>query len=244
MASDNWQERTELLIGKQKVQQLRKASVLVAGLGGVGGFAAEMLCRAGIGKMTIIDADRFTTSNRNRQLGALLSTQGKEKTEVFAKRLLDINPDLKLKTINEFIAGERIEEIAASTFDYIVDAIDTLAPKIYLIYHALQNKQKLISSMGAGGKTDPSRIQVVDFSKTHNDKLARMLRKRLHKMGVYSGFKVVFSAESIDKQSVKHIDNEKNKKTTVGTISYMPMMFGAYMAAEVIRDLTGLTTAK
>jgi tRNA A37 threonylcarbamoyladenosine dehydratase len=240
MAADNWQERTELLLGKEKLEILEKSHVLVAGLGGVGGQAAEVLCRAGVGSLTIIDADSFHPSNRNRQTGAFISTENIPKTQVFEKRLRDINPAIRLTVINEFIAGDRVEEIAKMPVDYILDAIDSLAPKIYLIYHSLKNNKKLISSMGAGGKTDPGLIEITDFSKTHNDKLARMLRKRLHKLGVYSGFDVVFSPEKTSKDSLKYIDNEQNKKTTVGTISYMPMMFGAFMAAHVIRELTGL----
>ena len=239
MDLDNWQQRTELLIGKDKVENLGKANVLVVGLGGVGGFAAEILCRSGIGNMTIVDADSFHNSNRNRQIGALKSTNGIAKTKVMQQRLSDINPELNLEVISEFIEDDKIKEITAKPWDYIVDAIDSLIPKIYLILYSLENKQNLISSMGAGGKMDPSQIRIDDFSKTYNDKLARMLRKRLHKRGIYSGFDVVFSPEKIDKKAVVFTDNEKNKKTTVGTISYMPMMFGALMASKVIRDIAG-----
>lgn len=244
MSLDNWQQRTELLLGKEKLELLNKANVLVAGLGGVGGIAAEMLCRSGIGNMTIIDADTFHPTNRNRQIGALKSTDGLPKTTVMKNRLLDINPNLNLNIINEFITEEKIKQLTNKPWDYVVDAIDSLNPKIFLIYYSLQNNQKLISSMAAGGKINPSLIEITDFSKTYNDKLARMLRKRLHKVGIYSGFDVVFSSELVDKKAVIFTDNEKNKKTTVGTISYMPMLFGAYMASYVIREIANLSINK
>ena len=201
MSLDNWQQRTELLIGNDKLERLKNANILVAGLGGVGGIAAEILCRSGVGNMTIVDADTFHLTNRNRQIGALKSTEDIAKTSVMKERLQDINPDINIKVINEFISEEKIKRLTAMPWDYVVDAIDSLNPKIFLIYYSLQNKVKLISSMGAGGKTDPSLIEITDFSETYNDKLARMLRKRLHKMGVSAGFDVVFSPEKIDKKS-------------------------------------------
>ena len=240
MGLDNWKQRTELLIGNDKLELLKKANVLVAGLGGVGGLAAEILCRSGVGNMTIVDADCYHSSNRNRQIGALKSTEGLPKTSVMQNRLLDINPEINLKIINEFITEKEIKQLTSQPWDYVVDAIDSLNPKIFLIYYSLKNNCHLISSMGSGGKTDPSLIQIVDFSKTYNDKLARMLRKRLHRMDIYSGFNVVFSPEKIDKKAVILTDSERNKKTTVGTISYMPLMFGAHMASQVIRDITHL----
>lgn len=232
-----WLERTELLIGKEKLEALKNSKVLVAGLGGVGGFAAEMLCRAGIGQMVIIDADVVNPSNINRQILATTENIGNMKSEVAKERLLSINPELKLLVINEFIKDDRIIELMTEKYDFVVDAIDSLAPKIFLLYYALKNDQKIISSMGAGGKFDPEQIQIADFNKSYNDNLARMLRKRLHKLGVYTGFKVVFSPEKIDKNAVKFIEGEQNKKTTVGTISYMPAMFGGMMASYVIRKI-------
>ncbi|MBN2747149.1 MAG: tRNA threonylcarbamoyladenosine dehydratase [Bacteroidales bacterium] len=237
MSLDNWTERTELLIGSQGVECLKNSHVLIAGLGGVGGFTAEILARAGVGIMTLIDADNFHISNLNRQLGALTSTIGRPKTEVLMNRLKDINPEIKLNLITEFIVDERITEILNIQFDYIADAIDSLAPKTYLILNSLKRGYKLISSMGAGGKMHPEQIRISDFSKSFNDGLARMLRKRLHKQGIYTGFPVVFSPEKTNPHSIIHVENERNKKTTAGTISYMPMMFGAYMASYIIRDL-------
>jgi tRNA threonylcarbamoyladenosine dehydratase len=232
-----WQARTELLIKKQNLELLQGAHVFVAGVGGVGAFAAEMLCRAGVGQLTIADGDHVHASNLNRQLLGLHSTKGKRKVDLMGMRLLDINPRLQLHKIDEFLRDERTDEVLDTPFDYIVDAIDTLSPKIFLIKQALMNGQSLVSSMGAGGKLDPARVQVDDFSKTHNCNLARMLRKRLKKMGITKGFKAVFSTELISDKSIVPVYDEPNKKTTVGTISYMPAIFGCLCASAVIRDL-------
>jgi len=236
---EHWLERTELLLGKERLEKLKKTHVLIVGLGGVGAYAAEMLCRAGISKLTIVDTDTVHASNRNRQLIALKSTEGKSKTQLVAQRLLDINPDLELISHEVFLRDEGTFKLLETKFDYIVDAIDTLVPKMFLIKVALEREIPIISSMGSGGKMDPSQIQITDFSKTYNDKLARMLRKRMHKHGIRDGFKVVFSPEKTKKEAVKFVENEENKKTTVGTISYMPPLFGSFMAAEIIREIVG-----
>lgn len=236
----DWQERTRLLIGQNGIDILEKKHVLVVGLGGVGAYAADQLARAGIGKLTIIDGDTVNKSNRNRQLLALTSTEGKSKTEIMHARLLDINPNIQVTSIQEYIHGDRLDEILAQKYDYVVDAIDTLAPKVFLIYKALINGHKIVSSMGAGGKTDPSKINIADISKSYNDKLARILRKRLHHLKVYKGFQVVFSSEKANPESVIFIEGEANKKTTVGTISYMPALFGNLIASVVLRDLLEL----
>ena len=233
----SWLERTELLLGKEKLDKLKKAHVLVVGLGGVGAYAAEQLCRAGIGKITIVDGDVVEDSNRNRQLPALISTKGKPKAEVLASRFRDINPDIELTVVNDFIRDEKtIELLKSQPFDYVVDAIDTLSPKVFLVYHALQLNLKVVSSMGAGGKMDPSKIQLADISKSHSCGLAKMMRKRLSRMGVKKGVKVVFSPEEIDENAIR-LEESQNKKSTVGTISYMPPLFGCFIASAVIRDL-------
>lgn len=226
-----------MLIKKENLERLRKAHVFVAGLGGVGAFAAEMLCRAGVGNMTIADGDHVHASNRNRQLLALGSTEGKRKVGLMGQRLLDINPCLELTMIDAFLRDGRTDEILQTPFDYVVDAIDTLSPKIYLIRQAVRNGLPLVSSMGAGGKLDPGRVLVADFSRTHNCNLARMLRKRLKKLGVTKGFKAVFSTELISDEAMIPVYDEPNKKTTVGTISYMPAIFGCICASVVIGDL-------
>ena len=233
----DWLERTELLLGKESLGELQRARVLVVGLGGVGAYAAEQLVRAGVGKLTIVDGDVVDSSNRNRQLPALTSTVGKPKTDVLAERFLDINPELELTVIQKYLKDDKIEEVLKSEpFDYVVDAIDTLAPKVFLIYHARQLGLKLVSSMGAGGKTDPTQIQITDVSKSYNCKLARMLRKRLSKLNIKKGFKVVFSPEAIPENAMR-VEEGQNKKSTVGTISYMPAVFGCFIASVVIRDL-------
>jgi len=237
MPNPTWQSRTELLIGKEKLAVLCEKHVLIAGLGGVGAMAAEQICRAGIGKITIIDGDIVHTSNRNRQLAALVSTEGVAKTEVLAKRLLDINPELKLTIINEYIKDERIAEILQQGYDYVVDAIDTLSPKVQLMYACVQLGIPVVSSMGAGGKFDPAQITVSDIDESHTCRLAYYIRKQLHTMGVWKGIKVVFSPEIVNRNSVILQEGESNKKSNVGTISYMPAMFGCYCASVVVRDL-------
>ena len=235
--NSEWLSRTELMLGSKDLEKLKKANVLVVGLGGVGGYAAELICRAGIGRMTIIDGDRVDITNKNRQLAALDCNIGLQKTEVIGERLKEINPELDLKIITEFIRDERMKEILEEKFDYVVDAIDTISPKLFLILHSLKNKYNIISSMGAGGKLDPSQVQIADISKSYKCKLASTIRRRLHKLKVYEGFKVIFSPESVPKEAVLLTENEDNKKSTVGTISYMPPIFGCFMASVVVRDL-------
>ncbi len=233
----NWLDRTELLFGSEKLEKLKQANILLVGLGGVGAYAAEQLCRSGIGKMTIVDGDVVETTNRNRQLPALISNVGRPKAEILAERFRDINPEIELKVINDYITEvEIIELLKTQVFDYVVDAIDTLAPKVSLVYHSVQMGLPVASSMGAGGKTDPMKVQIADLSKTNNCKLARVFRKRLAKLGINKGVKVVFSPEEIEKNAVR-IENGRNKKSTVGTISFMPPVFGCFLSSIVIRDL-------
>lgn len=235
----NWLSRTELLYGKEKIERLKKAHVLLVGLGGVGAYTAEQLCRAGIGEMTLVDADSVELTNLNRQLPALRSTLGKPKVDVICQRLKDINPDIVLHPIHEFLRDERTQEVLDSArFDYVVDAIDSLSPKVYLIYFAMQRQQKLVSVMGAGGKIDPSLVKVCDIKKTHQCRLAHAIRKRLHRMGITTGFKAVFSPEPVLEEAIMiDADPDINKLSTVGTVSYMPAVFGCHAAAVVINDL-------
>ncbi len=236
---ENWLIRSELLLGKDTLEVFKSKRVAVVGLGGVGAYAAEMLARAGIGAMIIVDSDIINPSNKNRQLLALDSTVGLAKTDVMAKRLLDINPHIELKVINEFITGENIAELlSGETPDYIVDAIDTLSPKIALIKYALVNGIPVVSSMGAGAKLDATKIRITDISKSFNCPLAYMLRKRLRKEGISKGFKVVFSEELPDENAILAVQ-EQNKKSIVGTISYLPAVFGAVCAQVVIRHFIG-----
>lgn len=233
-----WQERTELLLGEDKMQRLRKAHVLVVGLGGVGAYAAEMICRAGVGEMTIIDADIVQPSNINRQLPATHATIGRAKAEVLAERFRDINPEVRLHVKAEYLKDDMIPELLdGSHFDFIVDAIDTVAPKCYLIYHALQRRLPIISSMGAGAKKDITQVRFADLWETYHCGLSKAVRKRLQKLGMKRHLPVVFSTEQADANAVILVDNEQNKKSTAGTISYMPAVFGCYLAEYVLRKL-------
>ncbi|MGZ5263339.1 MAG: tRNA threonylcarbamoyladenosine dehydratase [Kaistella sp.] len=233
-----WLERTELLIKKHGVEKLQDANLLVVGLGGVGSFAAEFLARSGVGKMTIVDGDTVDITNINRQLPALHSTVGKSKVEVVSERLLDINPDLQLTKINEFLNPERMDEvIGAEKFDYILDCIDSVTPKLALIITAKRRKIKIVSSMGAGGKIDPAKVMVRDISKTYNCFLAKNVRKRLKKENINKGIRCVFSNEIQDEESLKMTDGSNFKRSFYGTSSFIPAIFGLYAAAEVINHL-------
>lgn len=240
---EQWLERTELLIKQPGLENLQSAHVLVVGLGGVGSFAAEFLARAGIGTMTIVDGDTVDITNINRQLPALNSTIGKNKADVVAERLLDINPNLNLHKMVEFLEPERMEEILDQNhFDYILDCIDSVSPKLALIKAARRRKIKIISAMGAGGKTDPSKVMVRDISKSYNCYLAKQVRKRLKReSNIQKGFKCVFSAELQQGDSLKMTDGTLFKRSFYGTISYMPAIFGLYAAAEVINYLVKKT---
>ncbi|MFA5329096.1 MAG: tRNA threonylcarbamoyladenosine dehydratase [Prolixibacteraceae bacterium] len=233
----NWLQRTELLIGEDGIQKLQNAHVLVVGLGGVGAYAAEQICRAGVGTMTLVDGDVVEETNRNRQLPALKSNEGQPKAEILAGRFRDINPKIKLHVYNHYLENDEITELLnANTYDFVVDAIDTLSPKTLLIEKTLKKGFPLVSSLGAGGKFDPSLVTITDISKTFNCKLARKLRKSLARIGITKGFKVVFSSELIDLGKVIAVQG-KNKASTVGTISYMPPVFGCFCASVVLRDL-------
>ena len=195
---------------------------------------ADMPCR----DRTIVDADTVNDSNINRQLPALHSTLGMQKAEVVGQRLLDINPRLKLTILNEFLRDERTEEVlSAQKYDFIVDAIDSLSPKAYLLYHAYRREIPIVSSMGAGAKIDPSQVKIADISKTCNCALAKAVRKRLRGMGLNKGIPVVFSTEIANPEAVVEVENEQCKRTTTGTVSYMPAIFGCYLASYVIRNI-------
>jgi len=237
MKANEWTNRTELLIGPAALEKLAKAHVLIAGLGGVGAYAAEQVCRAGVGKMTIIDADMVVPGNRNRQLLALKSTEGQRKARLMAERLLDINPNLELVVLDEYLKDNRTDEVLSAKTDFVIDAIDTISPKVFLIYRTLQHGHKLVSSMGAGGKINPGLIKIAPVEDSYGCRLAYLIRKRLHRLGVRSGFDVVFSPEPVSKESLLAVENEQNKITTIGTISYMPAIFGCFCASVAIRGI-------
>ncbi|MES2587727.1 MAG: tRNA threonylcarbamoyladenosine dehydratase [Bacteroidota bacterium] len=234
-----WLERSELLVGKEELEKLEKSHVLIVGLGGIGSFAGEFIARAGIGKITLIDGDCFDETNKNRQLTALDSTIGRNKAVVLAERIMEINPDVTLNVIEEFVEPNRVWEILKEQKpDYVMDCIDSVSPKIEWIVACIALKIKLISHLGAGGKIDCSKVQVASLEKTYNCKLALQIKKRLKKKDItFRKVKAVFSSEIQDKSSLKMTDGSNYKKSFYGTISYMPALFGLTGAAEVIRFL-------
>ena len=235
---EDWKQRTRLLLGEEKSERLRQAHVLVVGVGGVGAYAAEMLCRAGVGRLTLVDADTVQPTNINRQLPALHSTLGQPKVEVLAARFRDINPEVELTVLPVFLKDENIPQLLdAARYDFVVDAIDTLAPKCHLIAEVLRRRIKIVSSMGAGAKSDITQIRFADIWDTYHCGLSKAVRKRLQKMGIRHKLPVVFSTEQADPKAVLLTDDEQNKKSTCGTVSYMPAVFGCYLAEYVIRRL-------
>ena len=236
----SWQERTEMLLGGDALKKLSESRALIVGLGGVGAYAAEMLARAGVGEMVLLDSDVVGETNRNRQLVALTSTVGRLKCDVLKERLMDINPEIRITTIPEYLTEANVAELlmSAGRPDVVVDAIDTLSPKIALIQYCLKENLKLVSSMGSGAKKDATKLHVDDISRTFQCPLAHMLRKRLHKLGIREGFKAVFSSELPVRESVT-LEESRNKKSQVGTISYMPAVFGCVCAQAAIGELIG-----
>ncbi|MFC5683841.1 tRNA threonylcarbamoyladenosine dehydratase [Flavobacterium sp. MAHUQ-51] len=232
-----WTERAELLFKKEGLEKLQNAKVMVVGLGGVGSFAAEFLARAGVGNMIIVDGDVVDITNINRQLPALHSTVGEPKVTIVGDRLMDINPELNLTRVKEFLSPERAFELVSEDMDYVLDCIDSITPKLNLIVGCKKKKVKIISNMGAGGKMQAGKVTVKDISKTDVCPLAKVVRKRLRKMGVKKGVKAVFSMEKPDETSVKMTDGTNFKKSFYGTNSYMPALFGLHAAETVIRDL-------
>jgi tRNA A37 threonylcarbamoyladenosine dehydratase len=236
----DWLERTELLIGNTAIEKLKKSHVMVFGLGGIGSYACEFIVRAGIGKITIIDGDIFDITNINRQLTALNSTIGKNKAVVLAKRLRDINPEIVINVIQEFVLPERIWKILEEfNPDYVMDCIDSVTPKLELIIASLRLKIKIITHLGAGGKLDVSSVKVYKLNNNYNCKLAAHLKKRLKKQNIdYKKVRAVFSSELQRKESLKLTDGSNFKKSYYGTSSYLPALFGLIGAAEVIKYLS------
>ncbi len=233
-----WMSRSQLLLGDEKVATLMQKNVLVVGLGGVGGICAEMIARAGVGKMTIVDGDTVDLSNCNRQIPALHSTAQRPKVEVMAERLKDINPELVLTPVNDFLRDEKTFALLDSGgFDYVVDCIDTLSCKVFLIKGCVERNIPVVSSLGAGGKVNPALVEVTDISKTYQCNLAKYVRKYLRRLDVTEGVKVVFSPEGADQSRIIETEKAYPKKSIIGTISYMPAIFGCVAASAVIRDL-------
>jgi tRNA A37 threonylcarbamoyladenosine dehydratase len=234
----SWMERTALLVGKEGIEKLLAAHVLVVGLGGVGSYAAEAIARSGVGSMTIIDGDTVDPTNRNRQLQALTSTHGQNKAVLMGARIRDINPEINLTIVDHFQDPESMMAfMQQQKFSYVIDAIDSITPKLRLIEAAYLGKQRIVSSMGAGGKMDPTQIRIVDISKTHTCPMAQHIRKKLRYMNIKKGIQSVFSTEFPARHSIMRTDGSRFKKSAFGTISYVPAAFGLACASLVIRDL-------
>jgi tRNA A37 threonylcarbamoyladenosine dehydratase len=234
---EHWLSRTELLIGKENLNKLAASHILIAGMGGVGGYAAEQLCRAGIGELTLIDGDTINATNRNRQIIALISNEGKSKAGMMEQRLKDINPQIRLNIISEYLKEDRFTNILEKQFDYVVDAIDTLSPKVALLTATVKRGYRVVSSMGSGGKLNPENIEINDISKSHHCKFAYIVRKYLHRQGIFTGITAVYSPEPVSKNAIIEITGEENKRSVVGTISYMPPIFGCFCASVAIRNI-------
>lgn len=235
--SEYWLSRAELLVGEENLQELAKVHVAIVGIGGIGGFAVECLARAGVGKLTLVDGDVIEESNRNRQLVALCSNDTKPKAQEMAERCRDISPSIEVAVVQKFLDPDNLHELGLETADYILDCIDTLTPKTLLIQYAKSKNIPIISCLGAGGKFDPSQVRVTDISKTYNCTLARAVRKRLYKLGIRKGVEVVFSPEPVDKTRLLRTDGSNYKKSSLGTISYMPPLLGLHAASVVIRKI-------
>lgn len=233
----NWLERTELLLGTEKINRLKNKHVLIVGMGGVGSFAAEFVARSGVGKMTIVDGDTIDVTNINRQLPALHSTVGKSKVEWMKERILDINPEIKIKAIEQFLSPQEAYDIVSEDIDCVIDCIDSISPKVNLLLSAKHKKIKCVSSMGAGGKIKGEMVKVVDIHRVNNCTMGRVVRKELRKRGVNKGIRAVFSNEPQNPDSVQLTDGSGFKKSFYGTISYMPALFGLRAAEESIRIL-------
>lgn len=233
---ESWDSRTKRLLGEEAYEKLSSARVCVVGVGGVGGYAAEMLVRSGIGNLTIIDADTVALSNLNRQIIALQSTLGRPKTEVFAERIRDINPNVKIDARQEFLTAEKVEALLDENYDFIIDAIDSIAPKVALISECQRRKIPVVSSMGAGGRIDPSKVELTDLWQTSEDGLARAVRQRLKKLGLRRPLRVVASRETPRRHSIIQLD-EQNKRSSLGTLAPIPSIFGIYLASYVINSL-------
>ncbi len=234
---ERWNDRTRLLLGESAAARLAAARVFIAGIGGVGGYAAEMLARSGVGHLTLVDADCVSVTNLNRQIIAVIPDIGKPKTDLFERRFLDINPEISVTPLREFISPDNVADMLSEGFDYVIDAIDTVAPKVALIAHCLREKIPVISSMGAGGRVDPTKAGYFDLWETREDGLARAVRQRLKKIGLRRRLDVVASSEAPRSGAVIELD-ERNKRSSYGTIATIPSVFGILLAAKVINNLT------
>lgn len=244
--------RTEILVGTAGLELLKNSSVAVIGLGGVGAYAAEALCRAGVGRLALIDFDDICLTNINRQLHAMDGTVGRAKAQVMAERLSLINPDAEIVPYKDFYGEENSDYLLSAGYHYVVDAIDHFTSKLHLIRRCRERKTAIVSSMGAAAKLDPTRIRVADIAETHTCRMARSMRKLLKKQGIESGVKVVFSTEEYREPALKDAgckgdcicpnrDTQQfsceHRRVILGSISYLPGIFGLTMAGVVVNDL-------
>jgi len=241
MSDLNWLSRSALLVGDEGINILQQKHVLVVGLGGVGSFAAEFICRSGVGEMTIVDGDVVDPSNRNRQLPALSTNHGQSKADIMQERLLAINPDLKLHVVRDFLTPQKCRELMEQPFDYVMDCIDSLTPKVILLAKALEKNVPIVSSMGAGGRMDPTQVRVTWLPDTYQCVFAQYVRKRLKRHENYNQIRAVFSTEETSKDALLMTDGSNFKRSAYGTISYLPAAFGGVCASVAIRDMLGHT---
>jgi len=235
-----WLQRTGLLLKEDGLRRMQEATVVVVGVGGVGGYAAEMIVRSGVGHIVIMDSDAVSLTNKNRQILALDSTVGLPKTSVLKARLLDINPSLKIDVLEQYLEADEVSStIGQFKPDFVVDAIDTIAPKLALIRYCYEHHIPSVSSMGAGARMDATAVRLADISKTYNCNLAAVIRKRLRTVGINRGVQVVFSEELPDREAIVPCQ-EKNKLSMVGSISYVPAVFGCVCAQAAIRSISGI----
>lgn len=234
---NEWKSRTVTLLGEEAMARLRDARVLVVGVGGVGGYAVEMLARSGVGNLTLVDADQVAPSNLNRQIVALRSDIGQPKVNLHAARIADINTGCAVTPLREFVTPESVESLLVPGYDYVIDAIDTVAPKCALLLECLHRHIPVISSMGAGGRTDPTQVRYADLWETREDGLARAVRQRFKAAGCRRPLRVVCSTEAPHRAAVIQLD-ERNKRSSFGTLATIPSLFGIYLASHVIRYIT------
>lgn len=236
VSPESWDDRTFTLIGEDAMARLSRARVLVVGVGGVGGYAAEMLLRSGVGYLTLVDADEVALTNLNRQIIATLPDIGKPKVELFAGRFAAINPGAEINPVQEFLTADNVAPLLDSGFDYVVDCIDTVAPKVALIMECWQRHLPVISSMGAGGRVDPTKCGYFDLWETREDGLARAVRQRLKKSGMRRPLKVVASTEAPRSASLVMVEST-NKRSSYGTLASIPAIFGILLANHVLRHI-------
>lgn len=244
MQDKSWLSRTELLVGAEALDTLANSHVMIIGMGGVGSFAAEFVCRGGVGKMTIVDGDTVDPTNRNRQLPALSTNHGESKVQVMAERLKAINPELELTVVDAFVTPDKVKELLDTNPDYVIDAIDSITPKLTFIKEAYFRGIRYVSSMGAGGKVDPTKMKVADISQTYNCPFAQYIRKRLRKEKIRKGITVAFSTEVVNRDSLIMTDGSNFKRSAYGTSSYIPATFGATVASVCLRELMGMKVKK